>query len=576
MNPKPALHLLPQPRSIQLDHTQKVHRPQVQLSIDPSRVTHSQGYELSLTGEQCLITAHDEAGLFYGQKTYQQIQAQADASDLIHPCKIKDHPDFKTRGFMLDVSRGRVPTMAFAKELIDQLAGWKINQLQLYTEHTFAYQGHECVWENASPFTPSEIQALDTYCAQRHIELVPNQNSFGHMARWLSHTPYRHLAECENGFLHPLTGKFTPSPFSLDPSNPETLRLLDDLYTQLLPNFRSGQFNVGCDETFDLGQGKNKSRCEKEGTGHVYLKHLLGVYDLCQKHNRQMMFWGDILLSHPELIKELPQDVVALNWGYEANDVTPESCQAFQASGITFDVCPGTSSWCSFAGRWTHAKQNLLQSAKNGLQHGARGYLITDWGDQGHIQPPEASTLQAAWGAGLAWCVQSNQNEPRYLESIKALMPSFPVNAWHQLADLYTHTKPTPKNRTTLFNLFTFPEEPLDAPRYEGLSLASLEEASAIANQLSTSNSIQLVFTAKLLGFCADLGAAIAQSPEQSLTALPQTQRTALCDRLDDLAQQHTTIWRTTHRPGGLTVSLAYFDRLCLYLQGATPDPILT
>jgi hypothetical protein len=34
---------------------------------------------------------------------------------------------------MLDVSRDRVPTMATLFHLVDLLAEWKINQLQLYT-----------------------------------------------------------------------------------------------------------------------------------------------------------------------------------------------------------------------------------------------------------------------------------------------------------------------------------------------------------------------------------------------------------------------------------------------------------
>ena len=44
---------------------------------------------------------------------------------------------------MFDVTRDRVPTMATLYELVDLLASLKINQLQLYSEHTFAYHGHK-------------------------------------------------------------------------------------------------------------------------------------------------------------------------------------------------------------------------------------------------------------------------------------------------------------------------------------------------------------------------------------------------------------------------------------------------
>ena len=100
----------------------------------------------------------------------------------------------KIVGYMLDISRHRVPTMETVKRQVDILAELGYNHFELYTEHTFAYSKHETVWREASPFTPDEIRELDDYCAARGIELVPNQNSFGHMERWLKHEAYRPLA----------------------------------------------------------------------------------------------------------------------------------------------------------------------------------------------------------------------------------------------------------------------------------------------------------------------------------------------------------------------------------------------
>src|SRR3989304_4735960 len=118
-------------------------------------------------------------------------------------CHIADWPDFTHRGVLLDVSRDKVPTMETLFDLVDLLASWKINQVQLYMEHTFAYRGHEVVWQHASPLTGDEIEALDTFCGNRYVGLVPNQNSLGHMHRWLIHEPYRRLAECPEGLVHP-------------------------------------------------------------------------------------------------------------------------------------------------------------------------------------------------------------------------------------------------------------------------------------------------------------------------------------------------------------------------------------
>ena len=66
----------------------------------------------------------------------------------------------------------------------------------------------------------------------------------------------------------------------------------------------------------------------------------------------------------------------------------------------------------SFAGRWSNALGNLAAAATAGADHGARGFLITDWGDYGHHQYFPISYPGLAAGAGLAWCVESNRQAP--------------------------------------------------------------------------------------------------------------------------------------------------------------------
>ena len=101
---------------------------------------------------------------------------------------------FDVRGYMLDISRDRVPTVRTLRLIVDILARFRYNQFQLYTEHTFAYAGHEAVWEESDPLTAPEVAKLQAYCEMQGVELVPNQNTFGHMERWLTHPRYTGLA----------------------------------------------------------------------------------------------------------------------------------------------------------------------------------------------------------------------------------------------------------------------------------------------------------------------------------------------------------------------------------------------
>jgi len=374
--------------------------PRICLALDRA-IGRAQGYRITIRPDGIELAGADAPGIFYAAATLAQIAGQAPGRI---PCgAISDWPDYPVRGVMLDISRDKVPTMDTLRCFVDMAADMKINHLELYTEHTFAYREHREVWEQASPMTGEEILILDAYCRDRFIDLVPNQNSFGHMQRWLTLPRYRPLAECPDGFHWPWGGRST-GPFSLDPSQPGSLTLLAGLYDELLPYFSSRFFNVGCDETFDLGQGRSRELCAKRGKGRVYLDFLLKVHGLVQERDRTMLYWGDIIMQHPELVAELPADAIALEWGYEANHPFDEHGERFARAGVPWWVCPGTSSWNSLAGRTDNALENLRSAARAGLAHGATGYLNTDWGDDGHWQSFPISFLGFAAGAGYSWC----------------------------------------------------------------------------------------------------------------------------------------------------------------------------
>ena len=59
-------------------------------------------------------------------------------------------------------------------------------------------------------------------------------------------------------------------------------------------------------------------------------------------------------------------------------------------------------------GRIDNALANLLDAARLGYERDAAGYLITDWGDNGHLQPPSVSFGPIAYGGAVAWCADAN------------------------------------------------------------------------------------------------------------------------------------------------------------------------
>ncbi len=382
--------------------------PSVVLKKDTSLA--AEGYTLKVTAAengmaQVKIGYADHAGAFYALMTLDQLLTEDAAS--LPQVEIADAPDYPVRGYMLDIGRNRVPKREQLFALVDRLASWKINHLELYMEGVpFAYPSFPEMWTGRELLTGEDILALDSYCKERFIELVPTQNNFGHMDVWLKEK-YRHLAECPDGFT--FHGEFVPEPRCLNPNDPRSLELVQKLADDLLPYFSSDKYNICCDETLELGQGAGKAECERRGLEAVYTDFLCKVCEVASKAGRRPLIWDDIIRHDPAALARLPKDVILLDWGYAADEPKEENLERLQGLGIEYYVCPGTGAWNCYLGFTDKMMPNIARSARLGKQYGASGLLTTDWGDAGHLQSISAGYSGMAYGAAVAWGVENNE-----------------------------------------------------------------------------------------------------------------------------------------------------------------------
>ncbi len=556
----------------------------VQARVAPDLVEGEQSYRLTVSPGGPEVVAGDEKGLFYGFMTLRQLARQADESGSVPCLRIEDRPEFPVRGVLLDISRDRVPTMETLKGLIDLWAELKLNQVQLYTEHTFAYPSHRVVWRDASPLTPEEAEELDRYCRDRAIDLVPNQNSFGHLERWLEHPEYRRLAESSGGFTDPW-GVFHRQPSTLNPIDPASIEFLAGLYDELLPHFASGMLNVGGDEPWELGQGASAAACRSLGVGRVYLDFLLKIHEQVSGRGRIMQFWGDIILNHTELIRELPREVIGLDWGYERDHPFARECRAFAEAGLSFYVCPGTSSWNSLGGRWENARQNIHCAADEGRAAGASGLLLTDWGDNGHWQQLPISYPAYLYAAAMGWnpegaeALDVEAGLSRHLfrdptgKAARALMI---------LEKVYDDGRARIHNAGVLAvlllpDLQVYGRE--QASRYRGYEFERERSQILEALRLLDGADLQagdagllaaeLRFTGELMLHAARLGRERFATPGLDTEEIPVAVRRELAAELEVLIERFRSLWLARSRPGGLADSAGRLTALKhSYLQG--------
>ncbi len=350
--------------------------------------------------EQGITLQSCEQSLIWAIRTLEQILKQSGAS---LPClQVEDFAALAFRGFYHDVTRGRVPTLAFLKELADKLSEYKINQLQLYIENTHLFRDFSEVWRDDDPLTPEEIIELDNYCYDRGIELVPSISTFSHLYKVLRTKQFCSMCELEDSDKDPFDAWDKQDHHTLDITNQNSFPFICRMIDEYRPLFRTDKFNLCADETFDLGFGRSKAYCDKIGKDKAYIEFVKKLCNHILELGCKPMMWGDIIGKYPELVKELPAEMVYLNWDYSPN-VKEDETRKFAQANAVFCNCPGVISWSRLVPDSKNAYKNIRKMAEYAYRYHAVGLLNTDWGDFHHICHPKFSLAGTICGAQFSW-----------------------------------------------------------------------------------------------------------------------------------------------------------------------------
>ncbi|HJD21082.1 MAG TPA: family 20 glycosylhydrolase [Candidatus Gemmiger faecigallinarum] len=357
-------------------------------------------YRLAIAPDAVTLTAGDDEALCNGVQTLRQI---IDLNGAVLPAQtITDWPDMATRGYYFDCSRGRVPKLSYLKQVADRLCRYKVNQWQLYIEHTYLFRDLSEAWRDDTPLTAQEILELDDYCAARHIELVPSLSTFGHMYKILSTKTCCDLCELEDSEKIPFSYSYAGWHHTLNAADPDSLAFVKKLIDEYRPLFRTNKFNICDDETFDLGKGRSKEQADREGAQALYVRHVKALCEYIVAQGGIPQFWGDIMWRFPESCRELPKETICLNWGYLPEQRENE-IRDIAASGITQYACPGCCGWNRWMPLQLYAYKNNRIMGRHARKYHAVGILNTDWGDYGHINDPRLTVPGMLYGAAFAW-----------------------------------------------------------------------------------------------------------------------------------------------------------------------------
>jgi hexosaminidase len=353
-----------------------------------------EGYVITASGNTLTVTGATAEGVFYGAQTVKQLIEGTGSRAVLHAANIRDWPALKYRGLDDDLSRGPVPTLDFQKKQIRTLAAYKVNIYSPYFEHTMQYTGHPLMAPPGGTVTQAQARELVAYAAKYHITIIPEQEAFGHLHYLLNWEQYAPLSETPHGQV-------------LAPAQPDARKLTHDMFTELAAIYPGPFLHLGADETGELGKGQTKAAVDAQGLGAVYLDTMVKIVADLKPLNRKLLFWGDIAMHDPDLVKQLPasfkQDTIAVAWEYNPQPkgfgrwITP-----FTNAGMETWVAPGINNWSRVYPNWNNAFSNIQQFTLQGQQLGVTGQLNTIWDDDGEALA-DNNWYGILFGAEAAW-----------------------------------------------------------------------------------------------------------------------------------------------------------------------------
>lgn len=212
--------------------------------------------------------------------------------------------NFAVKGFHLDL-RIQVMKMQALKDFALQLSKNGINTLVMEWEASYPYEKHRVITGRYS-YSREDIKDFVAYCNSINIDVVPLQQSFGHVEYILKHYRYRDLREDQKDFsqVNPLKEELCKALFT-------------DLFADMASTHTSQYIHIGGDETYLLGlSAESKKKVEAVGKGRLYGDYIKILCEIVVGLGKRPVVWADIALKYPDALVGLPKETIFVDWNY--------------------------------------------------------------------------------------------------------------------------------------------------------------------------------------------------------------------------------------------------------------------
>jgi len=284
---------------------------------------------------------------------------------------------FKIRGFHLDL-RIQVMKMPALKSFALKLSKHGINTLVMEWEGTYPFV-QDALIPNRFAYSRQEVKDFIKYCETLHINVIPLQQSFGHVEYILRNYKYAALREDDKDFSQ------------VCPSEPELNKeLFTRLFKDMVSMHPSPYFHIGGDETHLLGHcEKCKKRAAEIGISRLYFDHIKMLCDIVVGLGKRPVVWADIALKYPQYIHLLPKETIFVDWNYGWDLNRFGAHQELVASGYEIWGSPAIRSSPDnyFLTKWQTHFNNIRDFLPICKKLGYKGMIMTSWSTSGVYSP---------------------------------------------------------------------------------------------------------------------------------------------------------------------------------------------
>jgi hexosaminidase len=317
---------------------------------------------------------------------------------------------FTVKGFHIDL-RVQVMTMDALKAFALKLSKAGINTLIVEWEGTYPFIKHPLI-PNRYAYSHEEITGFINYCNFLGVDVIPLQQSFGHVEYILRNDRYKDLREDQKDF-----SQVCPLQTEQDKA------LFTDLYTELASTHTSKYIHIGGDETYLLGHDERcRLKAAKDGKSRLYIDYIKMLCDIVIKLGKTPVLWADIALKYPEAIKLLPKGTVFIDWNYGWDINRFGDHKKLVESGYEIWGSPALRSSPDnyFLTQWEKHFKNIRDFVPAAGSFGYKGIVMTSWSTSGQYSP-----------------VFESENE---MAEEYAIRHVYPLSGFNMLVDAYTES----------------------------------------------------------------------------------------------------------------------------------------